>query len=226
MATKTANIEAVGAGQTSATFTTTKEGLEDVSLDIKIRVKAAAGKVDEWLMLPLINYFGINGSSDYGFKYPVSVFKGDKIIIEQGVADFNRVYAEKNVTFLSTKNMPFSNDELIIKNKNGDRIGKFERINGYVDDRSDAYNDRLLELIGKNWNTNTNLWFGKREFWIVFDDVIMPNEQITLTLSSLWTSAARWYRPQIYLDYHGDMTRDEAITAGIKILDGNTDPNV
>lgn len=226
MATKTANIEAVGAGQTSATFTTTKEGLEDVSLDIKIRVKAAAGKVDEWLMLPLINYFGINGSSDYGFKYPVSVFKGDKIIIEQGVADFNRAYTEKNVTFLSTTNMPFSNDELIIKNKNGDRIGRFERINGYVDDRSDAYNDRLLELIGKNWSTNTNLWFGKREFWIVFDDVIMPNEQITLTLSSLWTSASRWYRPQIYLDYHGDMTRDEAITAGIKILDGNTNPNV
>lgn len=226
MATKTANIEAVGAGQTSATFTTTKEGLEDVSLDIKIRVKAATGKVDEWLMLPLINYFGINGSSDYGFKYPVSVFKGDKIIIEQGVADFNRAYAEKNVTFLSTTNMPFSNDELIIKNKNGDRIGKFERINGYVDDRSDAYNDHLLEFIGENWNTNTNLWFGKREFWIVFDDVIMPNEQITFTLSSLWTSASRWYRPQIYLDYHGDMTRDEAITAGIKILDGNTDPNV
>lgn len=226
MPTKTANIEAVGAGQTSATFTTTKEGVDPVSLDIKIRVKAATGKVDEWLMLPLVNYFGINGNSDYGFKYPVSVFKGDKIIIEQGVADFNRVYTETNITFLSTKNIPFSNDELIIKNKNGDRIGKFERINGYVDDRSDAYNDRLLELIGKNWNTNTNLWFGKREFWIVFDDVIMPNEQITLTLSSLWTSASRWYRPQIYLDYHGDMTRDEAITAGIKILDGNTDPNV
>lgn len=39
MPTKTANIEAVGAGQTSATFTTTKEGADPVSLDINIVVK-------------------------------------------------------------------------------------------------------------------------------------------------------------------------------------------
>lgn len=38
--TKSANIEAVGAGKTSATFTTTKEGADSVSLDINILVKS------------------------------------------------------------------------------------------------------------------------------------------------------------------------------------------
>lgn len=225
MATKTASIEAVGAGQTSATFTTTKEGLEDVSLDIKIRVKAA-DKVEEWFMLPtIVNFFDI-GSSDYGFKYPVSVFRGDRIIIQNTVNDFNRAYYEKMVTFLSNSRTPFTEEERKIKNSNGIVIGTIERINGYVDDRSEVYNSSLTQLLGKNWTTQSNLWFGKREFWIAFNDAVQPNELITIKLSALWTSGARWYRPLIYLDYHGDMTRDEAITAGVKILDGNTDPDV
>lgn len=223
--TAKASIEAVGVGSTSATFTTTKDSAKEASVDIKIRVKSADGQIKEWLMLPLVNYYGIS-ESDYGFKYPISVFRGDRVIIQQGVCDFNRQYSEKNITFLSVNATPFNETNgLIIKNSKGDRIGKFERLNGYVDDRSSSYNAQLMELVGKNWDTQTNMWFGKRELWIIFDDAALPNEQITVTLSSLWNSATRWYNPKIYLDYHGDITRDEAITAGIKILDGNTDPN-
>lgn len=224
MATKTANIEAVGAGQTSATFTTTKEGADPVSLDIKIRVKAP-DKVEEWLMLPLTKI----GPKDlgYGPQYPISVFRGDRIIIQQGVIDFNSAFGQPNTFLFSDYRYPYNGDSCIIYNKARTlKLGRVEKMMGHGADKSEYYDSELMRLFGRNQKTNPELWFSKMEMWIVMDDITAPNELTPFHLSSYFFNTNTMYRPYFQLDYHGDMTRDEAITAGIKILDGNTDPNV
>lgn len=224
MAIKTANIEAVGAGRTSATFTTTKEGLEDVSLDIKIRVKKG-DKVEEWLVISPIVVMSDN--NDYSPQYPISVFRGDKIIIEQENYPFNIDSTHRNVTFLSNNRYAFNDDQRKIKKSNGTTVGRFVRLDGYYEDYSEDYQNYVLQKTGNNNLKGSQLPYPKRAFWLVFDDSINENETIKVTLTSLWSDeATRYYRPFIIFDYHGDITRDEAITAGVEILDGNTDPNV
>lgn len=224
MATKTVNIEAVGAGQTSATFTTSKEGLDDVSLDIKIRVKKD-GKVEEWLVISPIVV--MSSDNDYSPQYPISVFRGDKIIIEQENYPFNTDSTHRNVTFLSVQRNAFNDDQRKIKKSNGTTVGRFVRLDGYYEDYSEDYQNYVLHKTGNNNLNGSKLPYPKRAFWLVFDDSINENETIKVTLTSLWTDEpSRYYGPFIIFDYHGDMTRDEAITAGVKILDGNTDPNV
>lgn len=224
MLTKAAKIEAVGVGQTSATFTTTKEGVDPMSLDIKIRVKKGE-VIDEWLVLPTI--VKMNSENDYSPLYPISVFKGDKIIIEQENYPFNIDSTHRNVTFLSENRYAFNDDQRKIKKKNGAIVGEFVRLMGYYEDYSDDYQQYVLDKTGNNNLQGSKLPYPKRAFWLIFNNDTNENETITVTLTSLWTDeASRYYRPNIVFDYHGDMTRDEAITAGVKILDGNTDPNV
>ena len=224
MLTKAAKIEAVGVGQTSATFTTTKEGVDPMSLDIKIRVKKGE-VIDEWLVLPTI--VKMNSNNDYSPLYPISVFKGDKIIIEQENYPFNIDSTHRNVTFLSENRYAFNDDQRKIKKKNGAIVGEFVRLMGYYEDYSDDYQQYVLDKTGNNNLQGSKLPYPKRAFWLIFNNDTNENETITVTLTSLWTDeASRYYRPNIVFDYHGDMTRDEAITAGVKILDGNTDPNV
>lgn len=224
MLTKAAKIEAVGVGQTSATFTTTKEGVDPMSLDIKIRVKKGE-VIDEWLVLPTI--VKMNSNNDYSPLYPISVFKGDKIIIEQENYPFNIDSTHRNVTFLSENRYAFNDDQRKIKKKNGAIVGEFVRLMGYYEDYSDDYQQYVLDKTGNNNLQGSKLPYPKRAFWLIFNNDTNENETITVTLTSLWTDeASRYYRPNIVFDYHGDMTRDEAITAGVKILDGNTNPNV
>ena len=224
MLTKAAKIEAVGVGQTSATFTTTKEGVDPMSLDIKIRVKKGE-VIDEWLVLPTI--VKMNSENDYSPLYPISVFKGDKIIIEQENYPFNIDSTHRNVTFLSENRYAFNDDQRKIKKKNGAIVGEFVRLMGYYEDYSDDYQQYVLDKTGNNNLQGSKLPYPKRAFWLIFNNDTNENETITVTLTSLWTDeASRYYRPNIVFDYHGDMTRDEAITAGVKILDGNTNPNV
>lgn len=224
MAKKTVNIEAVGAGTTSATFTTTKEWAKDASLDIKIRVKKD-GKVEEWLVISPIVV--MSDSNDYSPNYPISVFRGDKIIIEQENYPFNIDSTHRNVTFLSVQRYSFNDDQRKIKKSNGTVVGQFVRLDGYYEDYSEDYQTYVLRKTGNNNLKGSQLSYPKRAFWLVFDDSVNENETIKVTLTSLWTDeTSRYYRPFIIFDYHGDMTRDEAITAGVKILDGNTDPNV
>ena len=224
MLTKAAKIEAVGVGQTSATFTTTKEGVDPMSLDIKIRVKKGE-VIDEWLVLPTI--VKMNSNNDYSPLYPISVFKGDKIIIEQENYPFNIDSTHRNVTFLSENRYAFNDDQRKIKKKNGAIVGEFVRLMGYYEDYSDDYQQYVLDKTGNNNLQGSKLPYPKRAFWLIFNNDTNENETITVTLTSLWTDEpSRYYRPNIVFDYHGDMTRDEAITAGVKILDGNTNPNV
>lgn len=223
MATKTANIEAVGAGRTSTTFTTRKEGADPVSLDIKIRVKAA-DKVDEWLMLPLIRV----GPRNLGYAptYPISLFRGDRIIIQQGVVDHNSGFGQPNTFLFSNYRNVYNGDSNIIYNKARKKLGRVEKMMGHGTDKSEYYDSELMRLHGRNQVTNPQLWFSKMEMWIVMDDIIAENELIPFSITSYFFNTDTMYRPYFQFDYHGDMTRDEAITAGIKILDGDTNPNV
>lgn len=220
--TKSANIEAVGAGRTSTTFTTVKEGADPVSLDIKIRVKSPE-KIEEWLMLPLIKA----GPKYYGYapSYPISVFRGDRIIIQQGVLDHNSYFGQPNTFLFSDYGSVYNGDSNIIYNKARRKLGRVEKMMGHGADKSEYYDSELMRLYNRNQATDPGLWFSKMEMWIVMDDIIAENELVTITISSYFFNSNTMYKPYFQFDYHGDMTRDEAITAGIKILDGNTDPN-
>lgn len=217
--TKKAKIEAVWPGRTSATFTTTKEGVDPVSLNMQILVKSS-NKVYDWLDLGCCPT-PTNVPFVFNNLYPFTAFRGDKIIISfESYPQNTTVFSPPLSWYIGFKGQVTAQSNKILSN--GVEIGRIYKLFGVANDYSDEFQAYLKDRYGRNDVTNISYFSYKSEYWLEFyDSPFDDNDNVSFqtTGGRSFINNGGWHYQTITFQYR-NKTRKQAEADGDTILYG------